>query len=208
MQATGKPDFALERAAGAPGRRIGGIDEAGRGAWAGPVVAAAVVLDAGNIPDGVQDSKRLGRAARERLFDALTRRSAFAVGIVGRDEIDRGNILQASLEAMRLAARQIMPAVAEWLIDGRQVPDGLPGTGQAVVGGDGRSLSIAAASIVAKITRDRIMTELARRHPGYGWERNAGYGTAAHRDGLRRLGVCCEHRASYKPIQKFLQVAT
>ena len=208
MGATDKPDFALERAMGAPGRRIGGIDEAGRGAWAGPVVAAAVVLDAGAVPEGVRDSKRLSRAARERLFDGIARHGVFAVGIVERDEIDRRNILQASLRAMELAAGRIAPAAQGWLVDGRQLPAGLRGKARAVVGGDGRSLSVAAASIVAKVTRDRIMAALAREHPGYGWERNAGYGTAAHREGLRRLGASAEHRTSYRPIRALLQAAT
>ena len=204
------PDLAFETLAAGAGRtRVAGIDEAGRGPWAGPVVAAAVVLDVAALPSGLlnrlDDSKRLSAARREVLFAAMGRELGVAIGL-GRAsvaEIERLNILVATLRAMAraLAALDAPPDLA--LVDGTQAPV-LPCAVECVVGGDRRSLSIAAASIAAKVTRDRIMAGLAARHPGYGWERNAGYGTAEHRDALERLGVTPHHRRSFKPIIKIL----
>ena len=202
------PDYSLEESLGAPQMRIAGIDEAGRGAWAGPVVAAAVILTRDNIPEGIRDSKLLKKPQREELFERITRNAVFAVGIVDSEEIDRINILQASLKAMALAAVKLPKPPQAILVDGKQtpdLPDPLGGTPvRAVVKGDGKSLSIAAASIVAKVTRDRIMTALSKSGHAYGWEHNAGYGTRTHRDALDRFGVSKQHRRSFRPIHKIL----
>jgi ribonuclease HII len=196
------PDFALEKRF--PGI-VCGIDEAGRGPLAGPVVAAAVVLDRKRIPrclrDGLDDSKKLPPEAREEFF-AILRRSAVAVGVgaASAAEIDRINILRATLAAMcrAVAALRMTPALA--LVDGN-VPPPLPCAVETVVGGDGLSLSIAAASVIAKVTRDRLMRKLAERYEGYGWATNVGYGTAEHRAALRTLGPTPHHRKSFAPLQ-------
>ncbi len=198
------PDFELEQAAGGV---VCGVDEAGRGPWAGPVVAAAVVLEAARLSpdlfDAIDDSKKLSRPARENLFTRLQSCAEIGVGLAEIDEIDSINILQATLRAMARAVDGLGVQPDRALIDGNRPPR-LPCPVQCVVRGDGKSLSIAAASIVAKVTRDRIMAGLAARYPGYGWERNAGYGTAEHRAALVRLGVTPEHRRSFKPIRKLL----
>ena len=198
------PDLTAEVAFGENGATICGVDEAGRGPWAGPVVAAAVVLDRGRIPPGLDDSKKLTPRRRAALFDAVRVSAAVGIGIAGVDEIDALNILRANDLAMLRAIGALRPAPEAALIDGNRVPPGLPCRARALVGGDGRSLSIAAASIIAKVTRDRIMAELAGAHPGYGWERNKGYGTAEHRAALIRLGVTPHHRRSFRPIHNML----
>lgn len=186
-------------------RPICGVDEAGRGPWAGPVVAAAAILDPGDFPAGLNDSKQLSAKRREALFEALAEGPAeIGVGVASVEEIDRANILQATYLAMRRAIEALPSAPALALIDGNRAPKDLACDCQAVIKGDGRSLSIAAASIIAKVTRDRIMTKLAETHPGYGWERNAGYGVKAHQEALKRLGVTPHHRRSFKPIHKIL----
>lgn len=202
------PDFAFERAAGcAEGRLVAGIDEAGRGPLAGPVVAAAVVLDPARLPADlaarIDDSKALRPALRQELFLRLRGRARIGVGSASVEEIDRLNVLAASLLAMRRAVAELAIPPDLALVDGNRAPD-LPCPVRTLVSGDRLSLSIAAASIVAKVTRDRIMAELARRHPGYGWERNAGYGTAEHRAALIRLGVTPEHRRSFLPVSKLV----
>ena len=201
------PDFSLERAAGGC---VAGIDEAGRGPLAGPVIAAAVILDPATLPgmllDGIDDSKALTKCRREELFAALRDNADIGIGGASAAEIDRINILAATLRAMGRAvdALGIVPDLA--LIDGNRTPElACPAT--AVVRGDQASLSIAAASIVAKVTRDRIMATLARRHPGFGWERNAGYGTAEHKQALTRLGVTPHHRKTFAPINKILSLS-
>lgn len=202
------PDFQLEEAAGGV---VAGIDEAGRGPWCGPVVAGAVILERGSLPsellDGLDDSKKLKPGMREDMFAALKAHARVGVGCAEAQEIDEINILQATLLAMRRAFDRlgIVPDLA--LIDGNRAPD-LPCSARPVIKGDSKSLSIAAASIVAKVTRDRIMAELAETHPGYGWERNAGYGTAEHQEALNRLGVTEHHRKSFKPIIKILGEGT
>lgn len=197
------PDFSLEAACGA--RPVCGVDEAGRGPWAGPVVAAAAILDPADIPDGLNDSKKLTAKRRETLFGALTDGPALiGVGIASVEEIDALNILEATYLAMRRAVAALPEAPALALIDGNRAPRDLPCACQTVIKGDGRSLSIAAASIVAKVTRDRIMAKLAVAHPGYGWETNQGYGAKAHQEALLRLGVTPHHRRSFKPIHKIL----
>lgn len=193
-----------------------GLDEAGRGPWAGPVMAAAAWLDPERCPaellHGLDDSKRLSPTRRaellELLEDSVARgTAALGLGEAGVAEIDEVNILQASLRAMARAAADLtagsgrIPAAA--LVDGNRLPE-LPCPAEAVIGGDGLSLSIAAASILAKVTRDRRMAVLAKAHPGYGWERNQGYGTAEHRAALGRLGVTPQHRRSFRPIREAL----
>ncbi len=173
---------------------VAGVDEAGRGPLAGPVVAAAVVLVPGVGVDGAADSKQLSAAVRERVFDEVLRRAAaVAVGAASVREIDRLNILEATALAMRRALDRLA------VLPGHVVVDGLPmrSLGRphaAVVEGDARIHSIACASIVAKVVRDRIMRRLALRHPGYGWEHNAGYGTSDHMSGLPALGTTPQHR--------------
>jgi len=206
------PDFVHEDRARADGHAVVcGIDEAGRGPWAGPVVAAAAILDRAGLPmslaSELDDSKRLKPAARDRLLVELAPHAVIGVGQASAAEIDRLNILQATFLAMDRAVQALGQVPGLALVDGNRPPP-LPSVSdcviQCLVGGDGRSLSIAAASIAAKVTRDRLMADLAERHPGYGWERNAGYGTAVHKVALERLGVTPEHRKSYKPIRNIL----
>ena len=196
------PDFALEkRCAGI----VCGVDEAGRGPLAGPVVAAAVILDRRRLPravrDGLDDSKKLSAEEREE-YAAILRRSACTIGIgaASAAEIDRINILRATLTAMcrAVAALRTLPAIA--LVDGN-VPPPLPCPVETVIGGDGLSLSIAAASIIAKTTRDRLMKQLAQRYAGYGWATNVGYATEEHRAALAALGPTPHHRRSFAPLQ-------
>lgn len=210
------PDFTLEQNHDWHlGRRVVGIDEAGRGPWAGPVAAAAVWFDPAQLPqdpegrdllDRLDDSKKLTAARREALFEVLTAHEgvAWAIAEASVAEIDERNILQATLGAMAkaVAGLPFTPDLA--LVDGNRCPT-LPCPAEAVVRGDGRSLSIAAASILAKVSRDRTMAGLAADCPGYGWERNAGYGTAEHRAGLARLGITVHHRRSYRPIRALLE---
>ena len=200
-----QPDLSLERAAGG---RVAGVDEAGRGPWAGPVVAAAVVLDVGDLPPRVRakitDSKLLTAEQRTALHPAILACADAAVGIASVAEIDSMNILQATLLAMRRAVARLAQVPDLVLVDGNRAPS-LPCPVKTVVGGDRESLSIAAASIVAKVTRDRLMARLAADYPGYGWERNAGYGTAEHRAALARLGPCEHHRRSFRPIRELLE---
>ncbi len=187
------------------GGAVAGIDEAGRGPWAGPVVAAAVILDMRNVPPGIDDSKRLSRAKREALAVQIRSTAiAAATGIADAPTIDRLNILRATFEAMSQALRALPQPPAAVLIDGRDCPNlGYPA--EALIGGDGLSLSVAAASILAKVTRDQLMHTLAAEFPGYGWERNMGYGTAEHAAALTRLGVTPQHRRSFAPVRAVLQ---
>lgn len=198
------PDFTFERAAQAKNKGpVTGVDEAGRGPWAGPVVAAAVILNPECITPGLNDSKKLTQARREALFTALQEQVAIGVGFASVEEIDTLNILRASLLAMSRAV-EALPLAPRWaLIDGTHMPT-LKCAGQTLVKGDGRSLSIAAASIIAKVTRDRLMRDLAAEFPDFGWERNKGYGTAAHIEALKTHGVTQHHRRSFKPIHKML----
>lgn len=185
-------------------RRVAGVDEVGRGPWAGPVVACAVVLDLDRLPEGLNDSKKLSAPARSRLCAALRASAEVGIGEASVEEIDRLNILQASMLAMRRALAALPEPPDFALIDGNRLPDGLPCPAEALVGGDGRCASIAAASIVAKVTRDAAMVALAQQFPGYGWETNAGYGTRAHRAALENLGVTPHHRRSFRPIHNIL----
>lgn len=201
------PTLAYETAARARlGRSavIAGVDEVGRGPWAGPVTACAVILDPMTIPDGLNDSKKLSAKRREALTAEILSCAQVSIAHASVAEIDRLNILQASLLAMRRAIEGLPRVVQFALIDGNRIPADLPCPAEAVVKGDGKSLSIAAASIVAKVTRDEIMVALAQQFPGYGWEKNAGYGTKLHQAGLRNLGVTPHHRRSFKPIHNIL----
>lgn len=196
------PDFALEIELGAPGRSIAGIDEAGRGPLAGPVTAAAAILPH-PLPSDLErldDSKALTAAARAELLPIILQQCRTGIGWASVDEIDALNILQASMLAMCRALQSLEADVHAVLVDGNRLPATLPCPGQAVIGGDGKSLSIAAASIVAKESRDAEMARLAALHPGYGWETNKGYGTAAHRRAIRQLGPTPHHRRSFAPI--------
>ncbi|WP_436642938.1 ribonuclease HII [Microbaculum sp. FT89] len=188
---------ALETGAGF----VAGIDEAGRGPLAGPVVAAAVILDPKRIPDGLADSKALSAARREALFDEILKTATVCAAGTSASVIDKINIRQATLLAMRRAIAGLARPADYILVDGRDLP-GSPCPGEAVVDGDALCLSIAAASIVAKVTRDRMMDRLASAHPDYGFERNRGYGTAQHLDALRRIGPCPIHRMTFRPLSQ------
>jgi ribonuclease HII len=198
------PDLTLELAAGG---LVAGIDEAGRGPLAGPVVAAAAILDPETLPDGlaeaIDDSKRLTAERRVAAFALLRPVARIGIGAASVEEIDRVNILQATFLAMAraVAALGVTPDLA--LVDGDRLPP-LPCRAQTVVGGDALCLSIAAASIAAKVTRDRLMTRLALRYPGFGWETNVGYGTDEHLTALDALGVTRHHRRTFAPVAKAL----
>jgi ribonuclease HII len=182
------------------GGPVCGVDEAGRGPWAGPVVAAAVILDPADIPAGIADSKTLDADARERLYPRIVGTSQCAVGIADVTRIDRDNILHATMWAMAQAVAGLPQRPRLALIDGNRAPL-LACEARTIVKGDARCLSIAAASIIAKVTRDRLMIALGRELPGYGFERHKGYGTAEHAEALARLGVTAYHRRSFKPVQ-------
>lgn len=182
------------------GGPVAGVDEAGRGPLAGPVVAAAVILDPDNIPPGIADSKVLEPDVREELFERITATSKVGIGVASVARIDRYNILNATLWAMRQAVKQLEPSPRVALVDGN-TPPRLRCDTQCIVQGDAKCLSIAAASIVAKVTRDRIMVELGRAFPGYGFERHKGYSTPEHFAAIDRLGVTRHHRRSFRPVQ-------
>lgn len=197
------PDFSHETEALARGAlRVVGVDEVGRGPLAGPVTAAAVRLDPARIPEGLADSKALTAARREALFDLILDQAEVSIAHASVEEIDSLNILRASHLAMARAVAALAPDQA--LIDGNLIPRGLACPATAIVKGDAKCLSIAAASIVAKVTRDRIMVDLAQQHPGYGWEANAGYPTKAHLEALLNLGVTPWHRRSFRPVHNIL----
>ena len=198
-------DFSLEQAAMDRGQGpVAGVDEAGRGPLAGPVVAAAVILDPMRIPPGLDDSKVLNAKRREALCAALFEVAQVGVGIASVEEIDEINILRASHLAMCRAIEALPVPPTHVLIDGNLIPRGLLLSAEAIVKGDARCQSIAAASIVAKTRRDAIMVDLAQQHPGYGWERNAGYPSKSHKLALQNLGVTPHHRRSFKPIHNIL----
>ncbi len=200
-----RPDFTLEEAALARGlTRVAGVDEVGRGPLAGPVTAAAVVLDPGRIPEGLNDSKAVTAKRRAVLYDVIHEMAEVSIAHASVAEIDELNILRASHLAMERAVAGLRAPVDHLLIDGNMIPRGLTGSCEAVVKGDARSLSISAASIVAKIARDRIMWDLAQQFPGYGWETNAGYPSKSHKEALRNIGVTPHHRRSFKPVHNIL----
>ncbi len=195
------PDFAREAAAYARGvAPVAGCDEAGRGPWAGPVVAAAVILDPARVPPGLDDSKRLSPARREALYEEICATAEVALAMAPPARIDRDNILRASLWALAEAVRALPRRPALVLVDGR---DGLAieCENAPVIGGDGIVASIAAASIVAKVVRDRLMQNLCAAYPEYGFGRHKGYGTASHAEALARLGPTPHHRLSFEPVR-------
>ncbi|HEY8193790.1 MAG TPA: ribonuclease HII [Hyphomicrobium sp.] len=196
-----KPTFELEAAEHQLGSRpIAGVDEAGRGPWAGPVVAAAVILNPEKIPANIDDSKALDEDSRAYLYKRIMKVAIVAVGIAEVDRIDRENILGATLWAMAQAVSQLSEEPRLVLVDGDKTPR-IPMPARAIVKGDAKCLSIAAASIIAKVTRDRMMRDLARDYPGYGFERHKGYGTPEHQAAIDKLGVTVLHRRSFKPVQ-------
>lgn len=202
---TAGPDFQLESDLRRKGAwPVAGSDEAGRGPLCGPVVAAAVILDPDRVPEGLDDSKKLSAARREALFSQIMDRAQVGVGSASVAEIDSLNILRASHLAMCRAVAALPQRPAHVLVDGNLVPAqiGIPAT--AVIRGDGLCLSIAAASVIAKVTRDRIMVDLAQQWPGYGWDRNAGYPTRDHLAALKILGVTPHHRHSFRPVHNIL----
>lgn len=185
---------------------VAGIDEAGRGPWAGPVVIAAVILNPDRIPEGLNDSKVLTPDEREDRYEEIMATAQVSVVISPVKRIDRINILQASLWGMRAAYRGLGVPMGSALIDGNIVPKRFPCKARAVVGGDGLSLSVAAASIVAKVTRDRLMVKLSRRYRRYAWDSNKGYGTREHAEAIKKHGVCIHHRRSFSPIERALNL--
>lgn len=203
------PDFSLEDKTNHT--HIMGMDEVGRGPWAGPVVAAGVI-----IPQEIRrepfiaelnDSKKLSKAKREKLFSIITETCTYGIGIINPEIIDHMNILKASFLAMERAYDQVQSPIESLLIDGNQTPDFVLKRAlkaQTVIEGDSLSASIAAASILAKVTRDRIMADLHNEHPHYGWDTNSGYGTKAHQTGLDQFGITPYHRKSFSPIAKRL----
>ena len=186
-------------------RLIAGVDEAGRGPLAGPVTVAAVILDPAHPIAGLGDSKALTEAKREALEPLILEFAlAWHVEFVSAAEIDRLNILRATLEGMARAVRALQPAAHHALIDGNRLPPGLPCSADALVKGDAREPAIMAASILAKVARDRLMREMDMRHPGYGFAIHKGYPTPEHLESLRRLGPCDEHRRSFAPVRACL----
>ena len=184
--------------------RIAGIDEVGRGPLAGPVTACAVVLDISRIPEGLNDSKKLSAKRRESLAEAILACAEVSVASASVEEIDELNILRASHLAMERAVAGLLTPPDHCLIDGNLIPKGLTVSAEAIVKGDSKSVSISAASIVAKIRRDYVMSALAQQYPGYGWETNTGYPSKSHRLALQNLGVTPHHRRSFKPVHNIL----
>ncbi len=199
------PDYEFERLAQAKGYlRIAGVDEVGRGPLAGPVTAAAVVLDPNRIPEGLNDSKKLTKRARERLYAQIKEVAEVSIAHASVEEIDALNILRASHLAMERALAGLNTPADYALIDGNMIPRGLTLPAETITKGDARSVSISAASIMAKVCRDCVMLSLAQQHPGYGWETNAGYGSKSHMSALRNQGVTPHHRRSFKPVHNML----
>jgi len=182
-------------------RAVAGVDEAGRGPLAGPVVAAAVLFDRPRYPKGIDDSKRLQPAERERLYELILGAATVSVAVASRERIDRVNILRASLWAMSRALAGLARRPDHVLVDGNMLPPDLFCPAEAIVDGDARSVSIAAASIVAKVTRDRLMARLGHAFPVYGFEQHKGYSTPGHFEVLRAQGPCDHHRRSFAPVR-------
>ena len=180
-----------------------GVDEVGRGPLAGPVISAAIVLNKEKIPEGINDSKKLSKKKREVINEELISQHKFAIGIASVEEIDKINILQASLLAMKRAVLNLNIKPQTILVDGNKLPD-LEYNMYPIIKGDSKSISIAAASIVAKVYRDKLMQDLSLQYPGYYWEKNSGYGTKQHLLALDNLGVTPIHRKSFAPIYNML----
>lgn len=189
--------------------RVAGVDEAGRGPLAGPVACAAVILDPAKPIPGLADSKKLSAARREALFPLIQRDAlAWHIVFIEAGDIDRMNILQATMEGMRRAITDLPVAAQHALIDGNHIPSRLPCPADALVNGDDREPAIMAASILAKVSRDRHMQALDREYPGYGFAVHKGYPTADHLAALQRLGPCQQHRRSFGPVRRLLEIAS
>ena len=199
------PDFSIEMMHKG---LVCGVDEAGRGPWAGPVTASAVILNpdtiSSNLAQSLNDSKKLSAKKRDALFDQIKEESLWSIAHVSVEEIDEFNILQATFLAMTRAVQGLSQKPDIALIDGNKIPPQLEIKAQAIVKGDGLSCSIAAASILAKVSRDRIMADLAKEYPVYHWDKNAGYGVKAHQEALDKFGITPHHRKSFKPIKALL----
>lgn len=205
MEILNKLSFEIEQRKQAEGFAcIVGVDEVGRGPWAGPVMAAAVILDPYNIPEGMKDSKKISSKKRDVLFEEIMATAMVGIGEASVAEIDTHNIRQATFLAMNRAIANLPTQPDFAFIDGRDIPDGLTIPAQPVIKGDDTVLSIAAASIVAKVSRDRLMARLAQVHPHFAWEKNAGYGTKAHQEGLALHGITEHHRKSFAPIKALI----
>jgi ribonuclease HII len=184
---------------------VAGVDEAGRGPLAGPLAVAAVILDPARPIDGLDDSKKLSEKRREALYPLIIERAlAYCIVLLEVDEIDQLNIFQATMAGMSRAVAGLAPAAIEALIDGNHLPRNLPCRGRAIVGGDALEPAISAASILAKVTRDRLMVQLDVIHPGYGFATHKGYATPEHFASLRTLGPCAQHRRSFAPVRVML----
>ena len=203
-----RPSLRVEEAASARSIFIAGVDEAGRGPLAGPLAVAAVILDPARPIVGLNDSKQLSEAKREALYPLIIERAlAYCIVLIERDEIDRLNIFQATMAGMSRAVAGLVPVAHEALIDGNQLPKDLPCPGRAIVGGDALEPAISAASILAKVSRDRVMVTLDGVHPGYGFAVHKGYATPAHLAALQQLGPCAQHRRSFAPVRLLLDQA-
>ena len=199
------PDFDVEAELIKKGyKAIAGVDEVGRGCIAGPVTAAAVILNPQKIPSGLNDSKKLNLKNREKIFQSIQDTCTFCVAHSSVEEIDQINILQAALLSMKRAVLGLRIKPDFVLIDGNKNPEGLESNFETIIKGDSKSLSIAAASIVAKITRDRIMSRLDKEFPGYNWSQNAGYPTKMHKSAILDIGITPYHRRSFKPVYNIL----
>jgi len=194
-----KPSYEIEESVGAPHKIVCGVDEVGRGPLAGPVIAAAVILNPTLIPYDLNDSKKLSAKKREYLNEQILACAECAYGEASLEEIDELNILHASMLAMQRAVKNLPRKVDHILVDGNRLPD-FEAPATAIIKGDQKSVSIAAASIIAKIKRDFLMKKLAKIHPEYGWERNSGYGTREHMEALNLVGPSRFHRKSFSPI--------
>lgn len=206
-----RTSFGRDRSEGANTESIfiAGVDEAGRGPLAGPLAVAAVILDPERPIAGLNDSKKLSEARREALYPLIIERAlAYCVVLIEPDEIDRLNIFQATMAGMSRAVAGLAPAAHEALVDGNKLPKDLPCPGRAIVGGDALEPAISAASILAKVTRDRLMIALDTTHPGYGFAVHKGYPTPSHLAALRQLGPCAQHRRSFAPVRSLLDQAS
>ena len=207
------PDYTYERTKLSAGFTcIIGVDEVGRGPWAGPVVAAAAWLNPNDLPLDARDSKKLTAKKREALYPIIKEKAYVALGEASVEEIDALNIREATFLAMTRAIENLSETLSEFniapdfiAVDGNALPKNLPCPAEYVIKGDDKVLSIACASIVAKVYRDKLMADLAEKHPHYGWESNAGYGTKLHQQGLQNVGVTAHHRKSFKPIRTLLE---
>jgi len=204
-----EPSTREEERANASSIFIAGVDEAGRGPLAGPLAVAAVILDPARPIVGLNDSKQLSEAKREALYPLIIERAlAYCIVLIERDEIDRLNIFQATMAGMSRAVAGLVPVAHEALVDGNQLPKDLPCPGRAIVGGDALEPAISAASILAKVSRDRVMVTLDGVHPGYGFASHKGYATPAHLAALQQLGPCAQHRRSFAPVRLLLDQAS